>query len=84
MFGKPDGSPAAATSRRVFLTQVVDPHGNAVTLTYDAGLRLVAITDSVGQETTITHGSPADAYKITKITDPFGRSALFEYDASAG
>jgi RHS repeat-associated protein len=94
LFSDSDGS--VGTSRRIFLTQVIDPQGNAVTLTYDGLLRLVAITDAIGQVTTITHGLPlagtgtvgactgtntvaADPYKITRITDPFGRSATFDY-----
>jgi RHS repeat-associated protein len=98
IFGRSDGS--AGTSRKVFLTQVIDPQGNAVTLTYDGLQRLVAITDAIGQVTTITHGLPmagtgtsgpctdtntvaADPYKITKITDPFGRSATFDYTVGA-
>ena len=62
---------------------MIDPFGNAVTLTYDANLRLVAITDAIGQVTTITYEHPTDIYKITKVTDPFGRFAAFEYDASS-
>jgi RHS repeat-associated protein len=95
VFSHSDGS--VGSSRRVFLTQVVDPQGNTVTLSYSGGL-LVAITDAIGQVTTITHGLPgtnffslnsctgntnyslpADPYKITQVTDPFGRSATFTY-----
>ena len=61
------------------LTQVVDPAGNAVTLTYN-GDRLVALTDAIGQVTTISYEHPANPELITKVTDPFGRFALFEYD----
>ena len=35
--------------RRVFLTEVRDAQGSAVTLTYDAQYRLVALTDALGQ-----------------------------------
>jgi RHS repeat-associated protein len=83
IFGQPDGS--VGTSRNVYLTQIVDPQGNAVTLTYDTNLLLVAITDAIGQVTTLTYGVSAtnnvaaDPYKITKVTDPFGRSAIFNY-----
>ena len=69
------------------LKQVVDPAGNAVTLTYGAH-GLVAITDAIGQVTTISYGYPPDNPTnffnlITKVTDPFGRFATFDY-ASKG
>ena len=41
VFSQSDGS--VGTSRNVFLTQVVDPFGNAVTLTYDGNLRIMAL-----------------------------------------
>ena len=42
VFSQPDGS--IGTSRKVFLTQILDRFGNALTLTYDASLRIVALT----------------------------------------
>ncbi len=80
IFGQSNGS--VGTSRKVFLTQLVDPFGNAVTLTYDANLRLVAITDAIGQVTTLSYDLFGDdgMYLVTKVTDPFGRFATFEYD----
>jgi RHS repeat-associated protein len=60
---------------------LVDPFGNTVSLTYDGNLRLAAITDAIGQVTTLTYGDTNDTYKITRVTDPFGRFAAFEYDA---
>jgi len=80
VFSQSDGS--AGTARKIFLKQVIDPHGNAVTLTYDASLRVVAIADAIGQVTTVTYAHPTDIYKITKVTDPFGRFATFQYDAA--
>src|SRR5262245_44956427 len=41
IFSQFDGS--IGTSRKVFLTQLTDPFGNTVTLTYDGNLRLAAI-----------------------------------------
>ena len=61
------------------LTQVMDPSGNAVTLTYDQDVRLVALTDAIGQVTTVSYQHPTNPNLITKITDPFGRFATFEY-----
>jgi RHS repeat-associated protein len=64
----------------VLLTQVVDPAGNAVTLTYsDTDNRLLAIIDALGQVTTISYDDPQNSYLISKVTDPFGRFATFEY-----
>jgi RHS repeat-associated protein len=80
VFGQSDGS--VGTSRNIFLTQMIDPAGNAVTLTYDGNLRLVGLTDAIGQVTTVGYTNAADIYKITSVTDPFGRSAEFGYDAS--
>lgn len=79
VFGQSDGG---VTTRRVFLTQLIDPAGNAVTLTYDSHLRITAITDAIGQQTTLQYGNTADIFKITKVTDPFGRSATFGYNTA--
>ena len=81
VFSQSDGS--AGTSRKIFLTQDVGPHGNAASLHYDGNLRLVSITDAIGQVTRLTYGLTNDIYKITRVTDPFGRFAQFDYDASA-
>jgi RHS repeat-associated protein len=78
IFAQPTSS--LGTSRRVFLSQVVDPSGNVVTLTYDTEFRLVAITDAIGQVTTLSYDLAGDDLKITKVTDPFGRFATFDYD----
>jgi RHS repeat-associated protein len=77
LFDRSDGT--ISTTRKVFLTSVIDPFGNAVSLTYDATLRMVAITDAIGQVTAITYENPTD-FKIKKVTDPFERFASFEYD----
>jgi YD repeat-containing protein len=77
VFGQPDG--AATFPRRIFMTQWKDPAGNAVTYTYDSSLRLVAVTDAIGQVTTLSYQLTSDPLKITSVTDPFGRSAIFDY-----
>jgi RHS repeat-associated protein len=81
VFDLPDRGPSAA-NRRIFLTQITDPQGQSLALTYDAELRLVAITDAIGNVTTLSYTHPTDALKITKITDPYGRFAQLTYTAN--
>lgn len=76
VYSRIDG--ASTNPRRIFLTEKIDPQGQRVLLTYDAQLRLVALTDAIGQVTTIGYEHP-DPLKITKVTDPFGRIARFDY-----
>jgi RHS repeat-associated protein len=73
---------ATSYPRRVFLTQMIDRFGNAATLSYDSQLRLTAVTDATGRQTTFSYelASP-NTLLVTKITDPFGRSASLAYDA---
>jgi RHS repeat-associated protein len=78
VYGQPDGH--TTVPRKIFLTQRIDPQGNATTLTYDASMRLTKITDALGQETTLEYTLPSDPLKITKVTDPFGRFATFGYN----
>lgn len=67
--------------RNVFLSQIIDPEGNALTLNYDNQMRLASLTDAAGRQTTFTYGLTLDPLLITKITDPFGRSATLTYDS---
>src|SRR5438876_749835 len=48
-----DGS--ASYPRKIFMTQWVDPSGNAVTITYDSSFRITTITDALGQVTTLSY-----------------------------
>ncbi len=83
----PDGSieiynaPNHPTSpTKVFLSQIIDPQGNALTLAYDASIRLVSLTDAIGQVTTLSYDDVGNIYRITRVTDPFGRFATLTYD----
>ncbi len=78
IFARSDNAPHAP--RRIFLTQVIDPQGNAVTLNYDTQLRLVSLTDALGQVTTFQYGNAENPLLITGVTDPFGRSMSIGYD----
>jgi RHS repeat-associated protein len=86
----PDGSKkeytqsddSVGTTRRIFLTQVIDPAGNTVTLNYDSHLRITNIVDAIGQVTTLFYTNATYSNAITSVMDPFGRAAYFQYDAS--
>jgi RHS repeat-associated protein len=80
VFGQADGAPAG--QRRVFLTEIRDPQGHTLQFTYDSQLRLAALTDALGQVTTLSYEVGSDPLKVTKVTDPFGRFASFGYNAS--
>lgn len=71
---------------RIFMTEVIDPHGNSVKLQYDSNFRLTTITDPLNQASTISYVSDLvdndGFYKISQISDPFSRVASFEYDPS--
>jgi RHS repeat-associated protein len=80
VYSRPNGSTVAG--RKVFMTQKVDAAGNAMSVLYDdVNLKIVALEDALGQVTTISYNHPTDIYKITKVTDPFGRFATFDYDS---
>jgi RHS repeat-associated protein len=76
VFGQPMGGAGA----RVFMTERRDPQGQALTFTYE-GSRLIAVGDALGQVTTLAY-EDADPLRVTRVTDPFGRSALLDYDGS--
>ena len=78
VYATPDGS--ATYPRRMFLTQLIDPIGNGLTLNYDSQLRLSSITDATGRNTTFAYGLPANPLLVTQISDPFGRHADLTYD----
>jgi RHS repeat-associated protein len=80
VFGQSDG--ASAGARRIFLTQIIDSMGQSLTFTYDSSLRMAAVTDALGQVTTIDYELSSDPLKVTSVTDPFGRSAQLTYDST--
>ncbi|PYI87655.1 MAG: type IV secretion protein Rhs, partial [Verrucomicrobia bacterium] len=80
LFTLSDG--ATVYPRKIFMTQSVDPVGNALSFTYDGNFRLVAISDALGQVTTLSYELPSDPLKVTKVTDPFGRIATLQYNGA--
>jgi len=85
----PDGSEeyyehfigTTGTRRKVFLSKVVDPQGNAVTLEYDTTYtsRLQYIHDATGLSTKFFYTYPEEPYLVTRVEDPYGRAAVFSY-----
>ncbi len=70
-----------------FLSQIVDPAGNALTLGYDsASGRLTSVTDALGQVTSIayvsTDSNSPGYYQVQTVTDPFHRSCTLSYNSS--
>lgn len=71
----------ATTPTRIYLSQRFDPQGNSLSFTYDAQLRLTAVTDTIGQVTELFYEHATDPLKITRVRDPFGREATLAYNA---
>lgn len=81
IFGLADGT------GNVFMTQVIDPQGNATTINYDLStFRVTSIVDRNSNATTVSYVSNTvedpGYYKIASVTDAFGRSASFAYDST--
>ena len=74
--------PASQANRRIFLTEIIDPQGHSVELTYDSSFRLVSITDAIGQVTTLEYLDSNHPLRVTKVTDPFSRFATMTYDSA--
>ena len=79
-YAQSDGS--VGSSRRIFLTRIVDPSGNAVQLNYDSQFRITNIVNAINQATTLSYTNAAYPNAITSVTDPFGRTAYFQYNSS--
>jgi RHS repeat-associated protein len=83
----PDGSKKIfdqrlGTSGLLLLTRWLDPAGNAVTLTWtivEGVPLLVALTDAIGQVTTLHYTDRMHPFILTLVRDPFGREARFDY-----
>ena len=78
VYGYSDGR--VAKPRRVFLTAIVDPHGNAVNLTYDVQNRLKTIVDAAGGVTELFYEQVQAPLLITRVTNPAGQSANFAFN----
>lgn len=78
VFNAPDNP---TTPVRVFMTQWFDPQGNSLTFAYDSNMRLVSVTDALGQITTLRYEDTQNIYRITSVIDPFNRTATLAYDS---
>src|SRR5262249_22992885 len=79
IYSLPDGTRPGAGSRRIFLTAIVDPAGNQLKINYDSRFRITSVVDALNQTVTLSYDLPSDPLKITKVTDPFGRTATLIY-----
>jgi RHS repeat-associated protein len=79
-YARSDG--ATGSSRRIFLTQEIDPFGNIVQLNYDSQLRITNIVNAIGQAMTLGYTNAAYPFQITSVSDPFGRTAQLLYDTN--
>jgi RHS repeat-associated protein len=68
--------------RRIFLTQRVDAHGNAVKLDYDNQLRLATVTDALGQPLTFHYDDVGQPLRLTGVSDVAGRTTSLAYDTA--
>jgi RHS repeat-associated protein len=78
IYDRADG--ATSGLRRMFLSRIIDPAGNSMTLNYDNELRLTSLTDASGRNTVFTYIT--NTRRIASINDPFGRRAILEYNAN--
>ena len=80
VYNQPDGT------GRIFMSQIIDPQNNTESIQYDANFRITSITDAINQVSTISYVSNtignSGFYKVSTISDPFGRSASFAYDST--
>jgi RHS repeat-associated protein len=73
----------ADSAGRVYLTKIVDTHGNFLPVHYNSYFRICAISDALNQVTHFYYVSDtvgnAGYYLISEVKDPFGRYAQFSY-----
>ena len=58
------------------ITQIIDPVGRALTLTYDSSNRIVSITDPIGRQVQYTYNSLGG---LATVTDPAGGVTTYTY-----
>src|SRR5262249_34374974 len=72
-----------AGKRNVFLTRRLDPQGRGINFVYDTDpsypWRLKFVVDASGLATELFYELPASPSFVTRVRDPFGREATFNY-----
>lgn len=79
-YAQSDGSSGA--TRRIFLTQMIDPSGNAIQFNYDSQLRITNVVNAIGQAMVLNYTNTAFPFQITSVADPFGRTAYLQYNTN--
>jgi YD repeat-containing protein len=79
-YSRSDGS--TGSTRRIFLTQMIDPFGNAVQFNYDSQLRITNVVNAISQAMTLLYTNAAFPFAITSVVDPFGRAAQLLYNTN--
>jgi RHS repeat-associated protein len=92
IFDQPDNS--VGTARKIFMSAVVDATGNAATIQFASPGKITSITDAIGQKTQFFYDLPmtnefihpsvawVPPFILTRVVDPFGRTATFFYGSS--
>ena len=74
----PNGNVITLVRQGLPITQVLDPVGRALTLTYDSSGRITSITDPIGRTVSYTYNSQGT---LATVTDPEGGITKYGYDA---
>ena len=84
VYAQNDGSTSLSAYRRLFLTSIVDPQGNALTLNYDTSLLTPVTPDAGADGGPSGYGSAAFFPRLSSIKDPAGTTTTtFTYGLSA-
>lgn len=82
VYKKSDGG---STSRKVFLSEIIDNYGLKLTINHDSYNRISNIVDASNYVTTFNYvsssvGTP-DFYRIQSVVEPYGRQTVLTYNS---
>ncbi len=77
IYAQSDG--ATEEPRRIFLTQVIDPQGNAVVISYDT----IHVDELTGEQVDSWEDGAVSALRISTITDATGKETTFYYNGAS-